>query len=504
MKNAYWLLILLFSITARGQNFRPFRPGASYEFSQVGSDTLYSLRLERAGVSGGTDSAYFFNSRVGPNLGASYVANCRNCRYSDNLFGGYLEVRSAGTAQEEYRLIFGDYANMQYFKVFVLRPRAPLNQAWGLYGQGSAETARVTARGLVTVLGQTDSVVTITSSAGKIWRLSKNNGLVEGPSLSDVRLRAANRVRQLVLSAVPGRRLGTAQLTPQAIYDFQPGDAFWYNTSEYNSGVPAPSPFIYNYNYVDSVLTRTASRTGDTLTYRIWHCAASRQTYGQIITLVVSSRTMSRFARGTGEYVPDGPRQRTGGVMRDAIRSAQWNRRPVWRYDGRYSWSGGSFSTPPNDSVCLQRPCVDCELYETYAVGLGRTNHIEYNSSCCTITTNLIGYRKGTETWGQTPRQACRPLATAASRPAATTAAFPNPFGAELSVAFTLAHAQAVALTLHDGLGRVVLAWPAALLPGGAQQVALPTTGLPAGVYSLHLRFVGEGRTEVLRVAKAQ
>ncbi|MDO7845136.1 hypothetical protein Q5H92_02120 [Hymenobacter sp. M29] len=116
----------------------------------------------------------------------------------------------------------------------------------------------------------------------------------------------------------------------------------------------------------------------------------------------------------------------------------------------------------------------------------------------------MIGYRKGAETWGQTPRLTCRPLATIASRPAATTAAFPNPFGSELSVAFILVHSQTVALTLHDGLGRAVLARPAAPLPAGQQQVALPTAGLPVGVYSLHLRFVGEGRTEVLRVVKTQ
>ncbi|MDO7850343.1 hypothetical protein [Hymenobacter convexus] len=504
MKNGYWLFLLLFTLTARGQNFRPFRPGVAYEFSQAGSDSLYSLRLERGGEGLGNDSAYFFNSRVGPNLGAVSTPNCRYCRYSDNLFGGYLGILRAGSMQVEYQLVFGDYGNLQYFRQFVLRPRYPLNQPWGLYGLGSVETASVTARGLATVLGQVDSVVTITSSAGKVWRLSKNNGLVEGPSLRDVRLRTASRVRQLVLSAVPSRRLGTAQLTPQAIYNFQPGDAFWYNAYDFNLAAPAPSPYLYNYTYVDSVLSRTASRTGDTLTYRIWHCESNRQTYPQILTVVISSRTMPRLAYGTGEYVPNGPQQPSGGVLRDASRSVPWSQRAVWRYDGRYSWSGGSFSTPPNDSVCLQRPCVDCELYVTYAAGLGQTNRIEYNTSCCTVATNLIGYRKGTERWGTTPRPTCRPLAAAARRPAVTTAAFPNPFGEELSVAFTLVHSQAVALTLHDGLGRVVLARPAAPLPGGKQQLVLPTASLPAGVYSLHLRFEGEGRTEVLRVLKAQ
>ncbi|MDO7845137.1 hypothetical protein Q5H92_02125 [Hymenobacter sp. M29] len=324
MKNNYWLLIILFAFTAQGQNFRPFRPGHSYEFSQVGSDSLYSFRLERNVDITSGDSAYSFNYRVGPNVGASSRANCTTCRYSDNLFGGAMWVSSASTTQVKYLLVFGDYwlTSTSYLKIFELRPRAPLNQPWTLDVSAGGETARVTARGLATVLGQVDSVVTITSSAGKVWRLSKKNGLIEGPSLRDARLRAASRVRQLVLSAVLSRRLGTAQLTPQAIYNFQPGDTFWYNSHEFNLNTPTPSPVIYNYNYVDSVLTRTVSRTGDTLTYRIWHCAPTRQTYGQVTTLVVSSQTMPHLAYGTGEYVPDGPRLRTGGVLRDASRSA--------------------------------------------------------------------------------------------------------------------------------------------------------------------------------------
>jgi hypothetical protein len=32
----------------------------------------------------------------------------------------------------------------------------------------------------------------------------------------------------------------------------------------------------------------------------------------------------------------------------------------------------------------------------------------------------------------------------------------------------------------------------------------LVTAGLPGGVYTLHLQLVGEARTEVLRVLKAQ
>jgi hypothetical protein len=136
------------------------------------------------------------------------------------------------------------------------------------------------------------------------------------------------------------------------------------------------------------------------------------------------------------------------------------------------------------------------------ATGLGQTRE-EFLNFFTADTTVLIGYRKGTETWGQlTPFGVL--LAARDSRPASTTAAFPNPFNAALTVAFTLTRPQPVSLTLRDALGRTVQASPATVQPAGARQLALSTAGLPAGVYSLHLHFAGDNRTEVLRVLKTE
>jgi hypothetical protein len=67
-----------------------------------------------------------------------------------------------------------------------------------------------------------------------------------------------------------------------------------------------------------------------------------------------------------------------------------------------------------------------------------------------------------------------------------------------------LASAQPVEAALYDALGREVRAVPATQLGTGLRQLVLPTTDLPAGLYTLHLRFAGEGRREVLQVAKAE
>ena len=135
------------------------------------------------------------------------------------------------------------------------------------------------------------------------------------------------------------------------------------------------------------------------------------------------------------------------------------------------------------------------------AAGLGLVRE-EFLSFTVT-TTELLGYRKGAESWGQLTTFA-QLLPARASRPAGTTAAFPNPFADELTVAFELSGPQAVALTLRDALGREVLTRAAMPLPAGSQHLSLPTAVLPEGVYTLHLRFATDGRTEVLRVLKAQ
>ena len=460
------------------------------EFTQTSGDSVYSLRLLRTGGMRGGDSIYYFNSRVGLNVWSNGSV-CQNYRYADNLFGGRMEISGQGTSRVSYTLVYGDYLNSNYAATLTLQPRAPLNQPlpWG---------DEVIARSVQPVFGQLDSVVTIRLADGGRVRLSKNFGLLEAPAVRDYAFQhnTRYRVRQLALTALPNRQLGRAQLTAHAIYDFQPGDTFWYQTYDTMCGMQGLTPTS---TYADSVMTRTASRTGDTLTYRIWRCQAGQS--GSAYTLHVSAR-QSNLHYGTGECVRV-PRAGSSspaeiGVMQDAVLGYRWPTRMTRLYTGRYWWTG-------TDSLCLQRPNPDIIRRIGYAAGLGQTNYSEINLWPCLLGTDLIGYRKGTETWGVTTPFACRPiLPTAAVRPAATTAAFPNPFADELTVRFELIKAQPVALELRDALGRTVLTKAAAPVAAGTQQLALPTAALPGGVYTLHLRFADDGHREVLKVVKAE
>jgi hypothetical protein len=264
----------------------------------------------------------------------------------------------------------------------------------------------------------------------------------------------------------------------------------------------------------DSVLTRQVSRTGDTIDYTIRTRKRTAPVSSSCSTLsgpVVYPTTTSTL-RVIGPWVTTA-RQLTqltnsydgvalGGDLVSAVSSNPgcWAGRPeyVTVLQGICTIS----STP--DSAAIKGPNLpDIEGGARYAAGLG----VVYDSSRALVAglevTRLTAFRKGTQTWG-TFFGPTTLLAAQGARPAATTAAFPNPFGATLTVSFVLASAQPVEAALYDALGREVRAVPATQLGTGLRQLVLPTTGLPAGLYTLHLRFAGEGRREVLQVAKAE
>ncbi|GAA4347934.1 hypothetical protein GCM10023185_03350 [Hymenobacter saemangeumensis] len=460
---------------------------------RVQGDTLYSMRLNKVGFARGADSTYYFNPRVGAYLGPGNAPQCRHYRYAENLFGGQMEINRPGTFQATYRLVFGNYTAPVYNDMWDIHPRQALNQPWA-FGMGL--TAQVTARGTALVLGLSDSVVTISLSDGRQLRLSKTFGLLEGPVLMDYFFRDTTAVRRLLLVALPDRQMGQGYLTPQGIYDFQPGDVFWYNT--YSRVVSNPSQ-DYSYNYADSIMARRGSRSSDTLTYLIWRCSPASPT-GFVYTLTVSSRSMRMLVRGTGEYAPAPGRTRRGGVMRTAVVNPTWSNRAVWRYDGRFSWCGlgNTFS----DSASLNSAWIDAEQRMDFAVGLGQTNFYEENTTCCWEGTRLIGYRKGAERWGMAPSLSCRPLlsAKASNQPARATAV-PNPFSEELTLTFITHRAQAVTLRLFNSLGQVVLD-ATQVLPAGSQHLKAPTTGLLSGIYSAQILLKAENRREVIKVIK--
>ncbi|MBH8559320.1 T9SS type A sorting domain-containing protein [Hymenobacter negativus] len=494
MKQFSSLLVMLAAglcaTTARAQAYRPFRFGLSYQLSATTpGDTTHVLRLVSRQAQG-SDSLFMFDKRTSRGRGLPQQGNCGYyVQRNDNLFGTSLTQRPGA----EYVLTAANG------RTFTLRPRTALNQAWAATTAGL--TARVTARTLGTVLGQPDSLATITLSDGAVITLGKRLGWVSGPALGHY-LNARLPQATLTLTALPELGLGTNQLGAFAVYDFQPGDVFLRkNVNQYALG---PGAICQTQIWTrDSIISRTLSTSGDALDYQLQRRTLTRNCSGApvlsapVVQTLHITRTTDHLDRPTG-FWEGTPSAGTGGLVHlPAWRTADYNGRLV-QHHAHYMQCG----TPTADSTSLLNGSnLDAGYSVRTAAGLGQTQE-EYTSFTIETTT-LLGYRKGTEIWGQLTTFA-QLLPVRASRPASTTVAFPNPFGAEIQVAFALASPQSVGLTLHDALGRQVREIAVAPQPAGARQLTLPTAGLPVGVYSLHLRFAGEGRTEVLRVVKAE
>jgi hypothetical protein len=497
MKHFFSLIMLLAAslwlATAQAQNYRPFRFGLSYQLSErtTPGDTTHLLRLATRQVQG-PDSIFGFNARASRNSQVQYPGVCGfYTRRPNNLFGATLRLRPGS----EYVLATASGTT------FSLQPRAPLGQVWPATAAGL--TGRVVSRTPGTVLGQPDSLATIALSDGAVLVLSRRFGWVSGPALGHY-LSAQLPGATLTLTALPELGLGTNQLDAFAAYDFQPGDVFLHRSTS-TVYVSFPTSCATTVWTRDSILSRSLSANGDTIRYlqrrrTLTRNCAGRFTLGAATTQPLRiTRNISGLNQPTNAWLPTGSSSpNVSFVSLPAARTANYQQRPV-----RLSMLMLQCGPSTADSLLLaDANSLDYGFHAWSAAGLGNTR-IEVLGLSTEID-ELIGYRKGAESWGQLTTFA-QLLPMRESRPASTTAAFPNPFAAELAVAFALSRPQAVGLTLRDALGRVVReVAPASPQPAGARQLSLPTAGLPVGVYTLHLHFAGEGRTEVLRVLKAE
>jgi hypothetical protein len=223
MQNRYLLLLattcLLAAPSAHAQQpWQPFRPGLTYQLSEpaTAGDTTHTLRVG-AGLpvaGSATDSLFRFTKRAGKIPLVGFIT-CTTRLQLDNLFGA--------TLRSQPRAVFTLAAANG--RTLTLRPRAPLGQSWaaGIAGLTASVTGRAVSSRVLG--GVADSVVTITFSDGQALSLTKTYGLLEGPSL-DSYLNGRNQRRQLVLTALPERGLGTGALGARAVHDYQPGDVF--------------------------------------------------------------------------------------------------------------------------------------------------------------------------------------------------------------------------------------------------------------------------------------
>ena len=495
MKHAY-LLFLLLALPGRSQNFRPFRPGVTYQLREAAApgDTIHGLRLNPAGTRNGADSTFTFAPRTSA-IRRSTASPLNQMQRPDHLFGATLTCRPSA----EYVLAAANG------RALVLRPRAALNQPWAA---APGLMARVVARSVLPLpvanAPAPDTCATIVFSDGQQLLLSKSYGFVQGPALGSY-LNPRLPRKALTLLAQPERRLGTVRLGALAAFNFAPGDVFLHQGYEYGYPTPCTTGFWNR----DSVLSRTESRNRDTLTYRVWKrsvtqtCTTGPRVVGpaSVATLVITANyrnlatgSLTQFWANTSTGASPG----FGWLHFTGYQASIFGNRAIQQH--KMFMTNGPMPTATDSVSIMDSGTLDFGRHLTTGEGLGIVHEAEIGFSG--MSSDLIGFRKNGTTVGQLPTIAQLLLVARATRPATSTVAYPQPFGASLTVRFDLARPQPVALALHDALGRVVLVRPATSLLAGAQQLALDTQHLPAGLYALHLTFEGEGRTEVIKALK--
>jgi hypothetical protein len=518
MKHLYVCLSLLLGLllglvsSALGYNYHPFHPFLRYHLSEGSSvgDSTFSVRLNFGNPPGPIgpffpDSTYWLNSRATPvaqrrsgGCDVTYVVGRRG-----GLFGASILVTSRQAPMlAEYVL------RATNGRTFTLKPRAALNQPWAATANGI--TARVTARGVASVFGQPDSVVTITLSDGQSMRIAKHYGWLEGPALGAYL--NGQRPRYLTTTALEGEFgvLGQPKVGTLVTFDYQPGDVFLRYRRQESTQTSSLCSETWQR---DSVETRRVSRTGDTVTYTITTRTLTRNYGHPSAPFGMCQNTPGATITGpsTGTLVVarqqahiTNPAQQpylNSEVAVYAARGTDYN----GRMQLRTQWAPVCGAPTATDSLQLMR-MVDVGGMQVYAAGLGLVGFAG-GDVAITSQLHLIGYRKvnlptstGVETWGAL-RTFANILKAADYHPAAGTAVFPNPFERQLTVHFAAQRAQTVTARLYNGLGQLVEQRQQAVAAGSAE-LALRVPALPAGLYTLHLQH--DGRTEVLKVTRQQ
>ncbi|RYU76768.1 T9SS type A sorting domain-containing protein [Hymenobacter persicinus] len=487
MNHRYLLLLLgvcLSYLPIQAQNWRPFRPnGDVHAFRGASADTVLTLRLDSAAVSG-SDSVYYFNRIMRPASSSTWKKSV------NNQFGQQLRYN---VATRTYALYWngGPTPVLTLDKFLVLKPFVPVGTTWASIDTDVGRQTTLLSRGTMLLDGVTDSIVTFRVDNAQNVVLSKNYGLVSGPK--DMIL-GFSTARMLTLARRPAPAART-YYNPLTLLDLQVGDELGYQQQPYSAG---PFP-CYTGMHLSRVLSRQV--TADSLIY----------------TFQQQSRTTYSSAPGCSGGSPV-----TTPVA--TVRLAASLRTGVWR--GR----GASFMTPLNADLltyayraspflnafdvalpivltqplgsCLPVPLRQRRLYrlsgtssefrsgldalaweQQVSQGAGVTGQNEhwlvYSRRTVNNTPVVCGSRADFATL----------LPTKAAQGLTPLQVYPNPATSTATLLLPAPARAATPVRLLDALGRVVRTQ---LLPVGQTTAALPLAGLAPGLYLVEVQMAGQ------------
>jgi hypothetical protein len=487
MKQLYACLLLLVALAhlpAQAQNWRPFRPnGDVHAFRGASADTVLTLRVDSAAVSG-TDSVYYFNRIMR-----------RASRYTwqksvNNQFGQQLRYN---VAQRTYTLFWngGPTPVFTLDVALVLKPFVPVGTTWISMNTDVGVVTTLLARGTASVDGVTDSIATFRVGTTQTVVLSKNYGLLSAPQ--DLRLANPN-AKMLTLARRPAAA-GQSYYNPLALLDLQPGDELGYQQTAFSYGFfPCYTGWELN-----RVLTR--QQTADSIIYTFRR--QGRMTYSSVpgcsggspatspVTVVrlAASRRTGAWSGSAGYMVPQNAalltyayRTYNNSAYLDMAHPIVANRQlggclPLPLYQQRL------YRSVTSPTLIEYRPGLDALAWEHYvSQGVGVAYQGEFG---------LTYFRRtnGTPPVCGSAADFATLLPAKAALATSLLQLYPNPAAISATLLLPAPVRTAATIRLLDALGRPM---STQVLPAGQTTAPLLLQGLAAGLYLIEVQAPGE------------
>ncbi|PJJ58924.1 T9SS type A sorting domain-containing protein [Hymenobacter chitinivorans] len=499
MKKLYSLLLIGIGLgqqAAQAQQWRPFRPNQDvHAFRGASADTVFTMRLDSAGVQG-ADSVYYFN-RTLRRANPFDVYPWQKSR--NNKLGQQLRYNPAART---YALYWdgGPTMGNTMDRMLVLKPFAKVGDTWSSYFTDYGVSTTLVSRGTQVLDGVTDSVATFRCSSGTTVVLSKNNGVV---SASQDLLFGVPNAKVLTLARRPAPA-GRSYYNPLSLLDLQPGNELGY----YREPLIYSTFACYTGQSLRRVLTRQL--TADSLIYTFQQ--QSSVTYSsapncggtgfptvspvQVVRLAASLRT-GRWAGGSrpnGALIPAGADLLAYEyrVMPGASNTVLLGYPVVTTPTGSGTCSAPAllrqqelYRNRSGNGTYAEFPAIDLAGWkQELSPGVGILRQSEQQLTYSRRTANGADQICGSRTSFGTL------LPTKAAQAAALMALFPNPAAELVTLRLAQAPAAATTVRLLDKLGRCVLVRD---LQAGQLELNLPLHEVAAGLYIVEVQRGTEG-----------
>lgn len=229
------------------QNWSPVNTTESFNFRLDNDPVITATINSTSYVANANDSIFALSTIMcdscitivgGPIQGCD---SCYGWKNKPQFFGREIVVTNSGWCN------FRDPNNQ------VINLYAAVNDSW-LFDTAANVTATLTASVFSFVMGNPDSVKTISLSTGDVIRFSKNHGIVQWPN-------GYGQNSYYYLEGIHGRDIGVLVPRMMDYFNFNVGDLFEYHGTSFYGFNPVRVVYVRKFEIMNKVIS------GDTVTY---------------------------------------------------------------------------------------------------------------------------------------------------------------------------------------------------------------------------------------------